>query len=80
LLQEQHTTVTGTMLKVIREKFIPNKIVLLISPQDKNKISQIAPFTKDYNGLNGKPTVYVCKNYVCNLPVTEVERLEEVLK
>jgi len=67
------------MLKVIREKFIPNKIVLLISPEEKNKINKIAPFTEDYNGLNGKPTAYVCRNHICSLPVTETDKLKEIL-
>jgi uncharacterized protein YyaL (SSP411 family) len=80
LSQEEHSPMTETMLKVIRENFIPNKIVLLVSSREKDKINQIAPFTKDYTGLNGKPTVYVCRNYVCNLPVTEVERLREMLE
>jgi hypothetical protein len=80
LSQEQHSPMTETMLKIIRKQFIPNKIVLLISSREKNKITQIAPFTKDYNGLNGKLTVYVCRDYICSLPVTEVDKLEEMLR
>jgi len=30
--------------------------------------------------VDGKPTVYVCSNYACNLPVTDVDQLDELLE
>jgi uncharacterized protein YyaL (SSP411 family) len=30
--------------------------------------------------IDGKASVYVCSNFACNLPVTEVDRLNELLE
>jgi len=30
--------------------------------------------------LDDKPTVYVCSNFACNLPVTDVNQLDELLE
>jgi hypothetical protein len=29
--------------------------------------------------LDGKPAVYVCRNFACELPVTDAEKLEAML-
>jgi uncharacterized protein YyaL (SSP411 family) len=37
------------------------------------------PFAKDQKSIGGKPTAYVCKNYVCQLPTTDIKKLSELL-
>ncbi|MEE9430704.1 MAG: thioredoxin domain-containing protein, partial [Melioribacteraceae bacterium] len=67
------------MIKAINSKHIPNKVVLLIDKSNRKKISELAPFTKDYISIDDEPTVYVCKNYVCNLPTTDIVKMMEML-
>jgi len=68
------------MLQSIYSKYIPNKVVLSIDEKNKARIIELAPFTKDYSGVPGITTVYVCKNYVCSLPVTNSNDLNNLLK
>jgi uncharacterized protein YyaL (SSP411 family) len=42
-------------------------------------IEKIVPFIKWQAAINGKATAYVCRNYVCRQPVTEIDLLEELL-
>ena len=53
------------LLKTIRSRFLPSAVVMraLHAPQ------AMPP-------LQGLPTVYVCENYSCQLPVSSVEKLE----
>src|SRR3972149_5379686 len=67
------------ILNYINQKFIPNKILILKEESD-DSISEIAPFIKNQHTINGKTTVYVCENYNCKMPVTELSELEELLK
>jgi uncharacterized protein YyaL (SSP411 family) len=30
--------------------------------------------------IDGKPTAYVCQNYVCQLPVNEISKFDELLQ
>ncbi len=71
---------TQDMLRMLREKFIPNKIVLLRGGKEQSQqITQLAPYTKYYNSLKGKATVHVCINQNCKLPTTETSQMIKIL-
>ena len=69
------------MIKEISRPFLPNKVVLFHYPSQKEARSlyTIAPFVKDQPPLAGKPTVYVCKNHACEMPITDLQKLKEAL-
>jgi len=67
------------VLNFIREKFIPNKVILF-KEEEGQALADIAKFTIDQKPLNGKTTVYVCENFNCKMPVTELKELEKLLK
>ncbi|MBU1627870.1 thioredoxin domain-containing protein, partial [bacterium] len=71
---------TKTLIKALNSKYIPKKIVLF-KPTDKNspKITALAPFTKAHVCIDGKATAYICKNYVCELPTTEIGEMMGML-
>ena len=56
-------------LAAIRRRFLPNAVV---GRADEAPVAMAA--------INGKATVYVCSNFACNLPVTEVNQLDELLE
>jgi len=67
---------------IIYKHFIPNKVLLWhpASGVEKEVVESLAPFVKNQIPFNGQPTVYVCENHACLLPVTELSKLEAVLK
>ena len=69
------------MMRAIFTPFIPNKVVLF-RPEGKNAspVIQLAPYTTSQVPVNGKLTAYVCQNFHCNLPTTDVTELEKLLK
>ncbi len=69
---------TKLLIDAIREKYIPNKILLLKEP-DSDEIVKISPYTKVHNIIDGKETIYVCKNFICELPVTDITGLNKIL-
>ena len=79
LVGEKESVRTIQMLKAINSIFIPNKVVMLISEENREEISKIAPFTQNYSTNEGETTVYVCKNFVCNLPTTDENKVLELL-
>ena len=64
---------TKNMLKILRSKFIPDKVVIF-SPSGENapEITEISKFTKNLTKINGKATAYVCSNYTCKKPATDI--------
>jgi len=71
---------TKAMVKALRTRFLPNKVVLLNpSDQESPAIAQLAEFTKNQPGIKGKATAYVCLNYTCKLPTTDINKMLELL-
>jgi uncharacterized protein YyaL (SSP411 family) len=77
LAGELHAKEIQEMVNEIYSRFMPNKVVALNSAE--KKIETLVPFAKDQKPIDGKPTAYVCKNYVCQLPTTDVQQLKELL-
>ena len=64
---------TREMLNQIRKNFIPRKIVLLRGTEKQSRtITELAPFTKYHEPLNGKATAHVCVDHNCKLPTTDL--------
>lgn len=62
------------VLNELNKYFIPNK-VLLLRPTDhkSSQILNISNFLDDYKEINGKPAIYICSNYTCQKPLTNVD-------
>ncbi len=71
---------TRQMLKAIWKRFLPGTVwAVIASPADREFFSRQAEFYQSVQQINGKPTVYICQNFVCSLPTTRVEELENQL-
>ncbi len=68
-----------SMLDLLNSSFFPNK-TLIVKYEDDNSIVDLAGYLSDYRMLDVKTTVYICENYVCNQPITDVTELEKYLK
>lgn len=71
---------TRSMLKTLRAQYAPNKVILF-RPDDQESpdIALLATFTKNQKSIKGKATAYVCLNYVCELPTTDVAKMVRLL-
>jgi len=71
---------TQEMLRAVYGRFLP-RAVLAVQPANETSgaIEALIPFIKDQRPLRGKATAYVCENYVCNLPTTDVAKMVDLL-
>jgi uncharacterized protein len=71
---------TTEFLRVIRSRYLPNKVVLLADGQEGQKwLGQHIEAIQQVTPVNGKPAVYVCRNFTCELPVTDPQELASLL-
>lgn len=66
-------------LKYLQSIFKPNKTILLNISKQSKEINNFIPFVKDMKALNGNSTFYVCKNFICNQPVTTFEQFKKLV-
>jgi len=65
------------MKRELRSSFSPNRV--LAGSNTEPADSEKSPLLIGRAQVNGKPTVYVCENYACKLPVTSVAEMVEQL-
>jgi uncharacterized protein YyaL (SSP411 family) len=72
---------TAELLRVIRKRYLPNKVVLLADGSEgQNWLAQHIEALRLMAPVHGQTAVYVCQNFTCELPVTEAEQLAQVLE
>ena len=69
---------TEKVLHAIRTRFVPNKVMLLKKEND-TRLENLAGFTKDMKTIAGKTTAYICQNFVCSKPMTDINEVSKIL-
>jgi uncharacterized protein YyaL (SSP411 family) len=71
---------TRAMLREIHARFLPDKIVLLAEgAAGQAFLGKHLEFIRDVKPVDGKATAYVCEDYVCQLPTSDLEKLTQEL-
>ena len=71
---------TQALLREVRARFIPNKIVLLADGAEGQAwLSERLEFLKTAQPHDGKAQAFVCENFVCQLPTGDPAKLRELL-
>jgi uncharacterized protein YyaL (SSP411 family) len=79
LVGEREDARTVELLRVVRERFLPNKIVALVSAEQLAEWDSISPLFRGKKSRERGPTVFLCRDYACQAPLTEPEALEKAL-
>jgi len=71
---------TRALLRLVHERFIPNKILLLADgAAGQEQLAQWLPFVKFVRQKEGRATAYICENYVCKLPTSDPKVVARLL-
>ncbi|MDM5296799.1 thioredoxin domain-containing protein [Bacillus pumilus] len=65
------------ILMALQQRFMPFDIIL--TAETGQDLEQIAPYAKDYKTIDGSTTVYICENYSCRQPITNMDEAMEQL-
>jgi uncharacterized protein YyaL (SSP411 family) len=63
---------TKAMLRAFQARYLPHLVLLQRPEGDEPAITALAPFTLDQTSRGGKATAYVCRNYACRAPTSDV--------
>ncbi len=83
IVGEKKDNSTKKILQELYSRYLPNVVILLKPISDdktKEQLEQIVTFVRPYQSLEGKTTVYVCKNFNCELPTTSPRKMLELLQ
>jgi uncharacterized protein YyaL (SSP411 family) len=66
---------TRSLLAEVRRAFTPNQVVSVAADPAASAVQLLT----DRVAVDGRPTAYVCRQFVCRLPVTDIAALREQL-
>lgn len=71
---------TRALLRLVNERFIPNRILLLADgAAGQRQLALWNPFIESVSPIHGKATAYICENFVCKLPASDLETVRRLL-
>jgi hypothetical protein len=71
---------TRRLLAALHARFVPDRIVLLIDAESRQALARYLPTVADMAAIGGGATAYVCENYTCQLPTTDVAEFGRLLQ
>ena len=66
---------TQALLREVRRRYLPHTVVALKHPGEENPL----PLLEGRGLVDNKPAAYVCENFACKLPVTDIKALADLL-
>lgn len=69
------------MVEAVHREFLPDT-VLVFRPDngEAGEIEDLAPLTRGRNSIDGMPAAYICENFACHEPTTDVDRMVSIIK
>jgi uncharacterized protein YyaL (SSP411 family) len=72
-------TAAQELLHTLCMAYLPHKVVAALDPKDRTRYTQLK-LLQNRPLVDGKPTVYVCRDYTCQQPTTDPTTLATQLK
>jgi uncharacterized protein YyaL (SSP411 family) len=71
---------TNAMLRLVHERFMPNKVVLLADGgAGQQQLARWLSVVGSITRRNGRATAYICEDYVCQLPTSDLAVAAQLL-
>ena len=70
---------TQKVLRAIDSRFLPNKVLAFKSEASDEVANATVPLLDGKSMVDERATVYLCENYTCKEPLTDLEKIEKAL-
>lgn len=71
---------TKDMITTLNSYYLPDKVVLFKDVDNSQELIKISPYVEKMEMIENRATAYVCKNFVCNLPATNIQQILSMLE
>jgi hypothetical protein len=67
------------MLGLLWKTYLPNKVLVFAEDSQIKDLTALIPWAEGRQSQQGQTTVYICRNYQCQLPTTDQKKVLELL-
>ncbi|TVY01002.1 thioredoxin domain-containing protein [Paenibacillus cremeus] len=73
---------TQAMIREVQQAFLPQALTILhpAGTSEATEVARLFPLVQDKRPLGGRATAYVCEDFACQSPVSDLEELRELLQ
>lgn len=71
---------TREMIRALQGEYFPDNLVLLRPADPDNRLFELLPVLREQTPQGGRATAYVCQNFQCQAPTTDVEEMLDLLR
>jgi len=68
---------TDEVLRLFKKNFSPFTVHHIKSVSSHSKLDEVAAYTSNQNMIEGKPTLYVCEQFTCESPITDINEMKK---
>ena len=58
----------------------PFRVLIWRNAETSPRLDELAPFTRDQNAIEDRPTAYICENHTCEQPTQDLIRVEQAMR
>jgi uncharacterized protein YyaL (SSP411 family) len=69
----------GPLERAVATRYLPFSTVITLPGDGERQLARTLPWLATMRAIGGRASAYVCQDFTCQLPVTEVEELEKRL-
>ena len=80
ILGEPGASDTQALQQVVRRSYVPTALVVPVAPSNHRRVSALLPWVEGMQMRGGVATAYVCRDFVCEAPVTDAGELKTVME
>ena len=78
IVGDPQDTSTQSFIDTINRSFMPYSVVV-VKAEEGGSMTQLIPYTEGQHKIDDKTTAYVCENFACRAPITDVKQLADIL-
>ena len=75
IVAEKNNSEIRNFINSVQNVYSPNKVIILKTRSTSNKLNKLAPWLKNHEMINNKPTFYLCENFSCKQPTTNIDTI-----
>ena len=76
---ETYPEIKSTILE-LQKSYNPHTVYLFKSMKEQSKLNQIVPWAETHIPIDDKLTFYICENFACKMPTTNINTAKKYLK
>ena len=73
VVANSYNSKTKKLVQKLKDNYCPNKVIIFKDLSNPKRLEEIAPWISDYSVIDNKPTFYICEDFTCKRPTTNIK-------